>query len=111
MSGTLVKQFVDVCRAEAQSAARTNNAVSAWNEKAQLAREDRRGWPSPAAMPKEFEGFQKARYGGRAERGIKKALCGGILAVVYGPRSDRVRYCGKVPGLADEVTALKRGYS
>lgn len=78
--------------------------MSVWNEKAQLG-EKAGGWPSPAAMPKGFDNFRKVRYGGRAERGMKKALCGGILAVVYGPRADRDRYRGKVSGLADEVTA------
>lgn len=41
---------------------------------------------------------------------MKKALYEGILAVVFNLRADRVRYRGKVPGLADEVTALSRRY-
>ena len=46
--------------------------------------------------------LHEGRYGGRAERGMKKALNQGILAAGCGPRAGRVRYPGEVPGLADE---------
>ena len=37
---------------------------------------------------------------------MKKALNQGILAMFFGPRSDRIRYPMKVPGLADKDISL-----
>ena len=47
-----------------------------------------------------------ARYGGRAESGIKKAFRQGILTAVLVPRTERYRYPVKVSNLADEDICL-----
>lgn len=46
-------------------------------------------------------------YGGRAERGMKKFLNQGILAMGWFPRTGRDRYRVKVSGLADEVVRIR----
>lgn len=44
------------------------------------------GWLEPAAMWC-LEETSKGRYGGRAERGTKTALVGGIVAIGCSPRT------------------------
>jgi hypothetical protein len=50
------------------------------------------------------------RYGGRAERGMKKVLCG-MVAIGCTPRTDRDRYPGEVSGPADEDICYLLGRS
>ncbi len=61
----------------------------------------------PAAVG-DLWGKREGRYGGRAESGMKKALNRGILAMCFVPRSDRVRYPVKVPGLADKDISFEQ---
>lgn len=46
-------------------------------------------------------GRLEGRYGGRADRGMKKAL-GGMVAIGCGPRTGRSRYPVEVSDSADE---------
>ena len=60
------------------------------------------GWLLPAAVVLQLVS-RRGRYGGRAESGMKKTFCQGMLTDMSVPRSGRYRYLVEVSGLADEA--------